>query len=141
MNRTFLNGLSNYLSANPSASASNYVAAQNLTVGDRFTNNTEAVKEVYQSTSGNQSGYYLYTVIDSTLGSPSYNGVVNASVVYKAYGYNDWVGRSGEALAAIAAFILGIALLIYGALKKPKLPSTVPKITAPAAAPAKKRRK
>jgi hypothetical protein len=56
--------------------------------------------------------------------------VVNASVVYKSYSYGSWESNSGESLVGVAAIILGIALLIYGAVKKPKADAPLPDAAA-----------
>ncbi len=121
LNQSTFSGLSSYLGANASGSGYSYVLSHNVNRSDVFQDNNSAIKEEYQvSPNASAPSYYVYAVIDSTDGSPSYNSVVNATVVYKSYSYGSWVTRSGEALVGIAALILGIALLIYGALKKPK---------------------
>ena len=120
MNQSAFGGLSAYLSGNTPRSAYSYVSAHNLNSTNVFLNASSGIKEVYQTSIGTPGSYYVYAVIDSTGGSPSYNGVVNASVVYKSYSYGSWVDHSGEALVGIAALIAGVALLIYGAIRKPK---------------------
>jgi hypothetical protein len=119
LNQSAFSGLSSYLNASPSGSAYSYVKGLNINSSDMSLNSTSAVKEEYQ-TSGTPGRYYIYAVIDSTAGSPSYNSVVNASVVYKSYGFGSWETNSIESLIGIAAIILGVGLLIYGAIKKPK---------------------
>jgi hypothetical protein len=121
INQSTFNGLTAYLSSNTPVSALSYVRSKGVNSSDVFVNNATAVKEYFQTGPSNSvNDYYAYAVIDSTLGSPSYNSVVNASVVYKAYSYSSWLGRSGEALVGVIAFIGGVALLIYGAVRKPK---------------------
>jgi hypothetical protein len=130
LNQSMFNGLSGYLNGNSLRSAYSYVIAHNVSKTDIFQDNESAIKEEYQL-NNSASNYYVYAVVDSTSGSPSHNSIVNASVVYKAYTYNTWISKSGESLVGIAAFILGVALMIYGALKKPK-------VVAEDAAPAEK---
>ena len=121
LNQSAFGGLSNYLNGSASGSASGYIKRLNLSSDNVFLNNTSAVKEEYQNTQNVILGsYYVYAVIDSTPGSPSYNSIVNASVVFKSYSFSSWESNSGESFVGIAAVILGIALLIYGAVKKPK---------------------
>jgi hypothetical protein len=122
LNQSTFGGLSNYLNGSPSRSASSYIKRLNLSSDNVFLNNTSAVKEEYQNTQNVILGsYYVYAVIDSTPGSPSYNSIVNASIVFKSYSFSSWESNSGESLVGIAAVILGIALLIYGAVKKPRV--------------------
>lgn len=142
MNQSAFGGLSAYLSGNSSKSAYSYVSAHSLNSSDVFLNASSGIKEVYQTSPGGTpqtSNYYVYAVIDSTGGSPSYNGSVNASVVYKSYSYGSWIGHSGEALVGIALLIGGVALLIYGAIRKPKGIVTAEPETAPET-PKRKRR-
>jgi hypothetical protein len=140
MNQSAFSGLSSYLNSNSLASAYSYVASHNLNASDVFADNATAVKEVYQtSASSNASTYDIYAVIDSTSNSPSYNDTLNASVVYKAYSYGAWLGRSGESFAAIVLLIAGVAMLIYGAIKKPKDEAVATAVEKPM--PQKKRRK
>lgn len=139
MNQSTFSGLSAYLNSNSLGSAYDYVTSHNLNVSDVFANNATAVKEVYQTSgTGNASTYDVYAVIDSTSNSPSYNDTLNASVVYKAYSYGAWIGKSGESFAAVVLLIAGVAMLIYGAIKKPK-EDVVAAVEKPA--PQKKRRK
>lgn len=122
LNQSTFTGLSGYLNGNSSASAYSYVQAHNVNKSDVFLNSSGVRKENYPTSQNVSAGNYsVYAVIDSTSGSPSSNSVVNATVVYVAYGYSTLVKKSGELLIAIAAFILAVALLIYGALKKPKV--------------------
>jgi hypothetical protein len=122
LNQSAFSGLNAYLGSNSMRSAYSYIQSQNISKTDVFQDNSSAVKEEYQTAENKSTGSYnLYAVIDSTNGSPSYNQTISASVVYKSYSYGSWLSRSGEALVGIAAIILGIGLLIYGALKKPKV--------------------
>jgi hypothetical protein len=141
LNQSMFNGLSSYISGNSLHSAYSYVSAQGLNKSDAFISNNTAVKEINQVEAKNVTpSYYIYAVVDSTPGSPSYNGIVNASVVYKSYSYGDWISHSGEALVAVVALIAGVALLIYGVVKKPKYEAEAPE-NPPATASAKKRGK
>ena len=77
MNQSAFGGLSAYLSGNSSKSAYSYVSAHSLNSSDVFLNASSGIKEVYQTSPGGTpqtSNYYVYAVIDSTGGSPSYNG-------------------------------------------------------------------
>ncbi len=118
-------GLSGYLEGNASGSASAYVSSHNVSRADVFIDNSTAENVTYPTTNGNSSTYDMYAVLDSTPGSPSYNGIIDAKFVYKAYGYGEWVSTGSrvliESLVALACFIAGLALLIYGALKSPKM--------------------
>ncbi|MDE1865559.1 MAG: hypothetical protein KGH94_02885 [Candidatus Micrarchaeota archaeon] len=143
LNQSVFEGLSSYLAGNSLRSAYAYVSAHDQNASDVFKNNSTAVKELSHYSNGTSSNYYVYAVVDSTPGSESYNTIVNASVVYKSYSYSDWVNHSGEALAAIIALIVGVALLIYGVVKKPpEVPATAtPVAEAPAEAAKPKRRR
>jgi hypothetical protein len=65
-------------------------------------------------------------------------------VVYKSYAYSDWVSTGSKvltaSLVAVVCFIAGVAMLIYGAVKKPKQIEEAP---APVAEtpPARKRKR
>jgi hypothetical protein len=125
LNQSQYTGLSDYLSGNSSRSASAYVSSHRVAKADVFMDNGTAANVIYPTTNGNSSTYNMYAVLDSTPGSPSYNGVINAKFVYKAYGYGEWVSTGSrvlvESLAAIICFIAGLALLILGAIKSPKV--------------------
>ena len=124
LNQSAFDGLSGYLAGNASGSGYTYVLAHNVNKSDIFQGNITAVNEEYQTPaiSGN---YYVYAVVDSTNGSPSANSVVSASIVYTAYSNSSWTTMENEwierILAGVSTLILGFALLIYGAFKKPKV--------------------
>ena len=121
LNQSAFNGLASYLKSNPSASAYGYVQSQKVNSSDIFTNGSSALKYLYPTSNSIASDYYLYVVVDSTHGSPSSNSILTVGVNYDSYSYAS-LPEAGkvELDLMVMAGILGIALVLYGVIRRQK---------------------
>ena len=139
LNQTTLNGSVSFVNANSLKSGYSYVTEAGVNSNDISLNNSYWFVSVYPTLqNATTENYTDYVVIDNTAGSPSTNGTVEASVVYKSYNYASGIKGSSIFLAPVLVIILGFALIIYGLVKKP--PEVEEEPTKPNVKSKKKRR-
>jgi hypothetical protein len=119
LNQSVFSGLVSYLSANSMRSGYAYVSNAMVSANDIFLNSSTTFISVYQATQNESSNYTDYAVVDNSRGSYSTNSSVFAIVVYKSYNYSSSLNGSLVFLIPVAGIILGLALIVYGAIKKP----------------------